>query len=117
MSERVSYRDDAGFCFANVRLRSGEPCFISLTKRQEILTGLLVKRSRSGWLGKKLFQCNDHGPLDLWLEALESRGYSTEVSGKPPFTTPELAILINAALAAEAADDLALMFEELANAI
>lgn len=46
-----SFRDNGGNCFSNVRMDNDDPVFVSVAQ-----TGVLVKRSRLGWFGPKLYQ-------------------------------------------------------------
>ena len=50
MTELHSYKDSGAGCFANIRMDNGDPCFISVAQ-----TGVLVKKSKLGWLGAKLY--------------------------------------------------------------
>lgn len=45
-----SFRDTPLQCFANIRLDSGEPVFVSVAR-----SGVMVKKSRVGFFGRKLF--------------------------------------------------------------
>ena len=46
-----SFKDSKGSCYSNVRLDNGDPIFISVAQ-----TGVLVKKSKLGFLGPKLYQ-------------------------------------------------------------
>ena len=50
MTKLHSYKDSAAGCFANVRMDNGDPCFISVAQ-----IGVLVKKSKLGFLGAKLY--------------------------------------------------------------
>jgi hypothetical protein len=53
MTKLHSYKDSLAFppgCFANIRMDNGDPCYISVAQ-----TGVLVKKSRLGWFGAKLY--------------------------------------------------------------
>lgn len=51
MAKLHSYKDSRTGCYANVRMDNGDPCFISVAQ-----TGVLVKRSRLGVFGAKLYE-------------------------------------------------------------
>jgi hypothetical protein len=46
-----SYQDSRTGCYANIRMDNGDPCFISVAQ-----SGVLVKKSRIGLLGAKLYE-------------------------------------------------------------
>jgi hypothetical protein len=46
-----SYKDDSGGCYSNIRMNNGDPCFVSVAR-----SGVLVKRSRTGLFGAKLYK-------------------------------------------------------------
>lgn len=50
MTTLHSYKDSSTGCFANIRMKNGDPCFISVAQ-----AGVLVKKSRVGWFGAKLY--------------------------------------------------------------
>ena len=50
MTKLHSYKDSAVGCYANIRMDNGDPCFIGVAQ-----TGVLVKKSKLGWLGAKLY--------------------------------------------------------------
>ena len=53
MTKLRSYKDSLAFppgCFANIRMNNGDPCFISVAQ-----TGVLVRKSRLGFFGAKLY--------------------------------------------------------------
>jgi hypothetical protein len=50
-------------CFANVRMDNGDPCWISIAN-----TGVIVKKSKLGLLGEKLYSSKEPGKTvtTLW---------------------------------------------------
>jgi hypothetical protein len=54
MGEMRNFSDTGLTCYANVKLDSGEPCFISIAQ-----SGILVKRSRLGLFGPALYKQSD----------------------------------------------------------
>lgn len=46
-----SYKDSRTGCYANVRMDNGDPCWISVAQ-----TGVVVKKSRVGLFGAKLYE-------------------------------------------------------------
>lgn len=51
MTRLDRYQDSRTGCYANIRMDNGDPCFISVAK-----SGVLVKKSRMGFLGAKLYE-------------------------------------------------------------
>jgi hypothetical protein len=51
MARLHSYADSRTGCYANIRMDNGDPCFISVAQ-----SGVLVKKSRFGFMGAKLYQ-------------------------------------------------------------
>jgi hypothetical protein len=51
MSRLHNFKDGKGSCYSNVRLENGDPIFISVAQ-----TGVLVKKSKLGFWGPKLYQ-------------------------------------------------------------
>jgi hypothetical protein len=67
MSTLYSFKDGRGGCFANVRMDNGDPMFISVAQ-----TGVLVKKSRLGWFGPKLYQSSTVNDAAETARALDS---------------------------------------------
>ena len=51
MTKLHNFKDGANGCFANVRMDNDDPCFISVAQ-----SGVLVKKSKLGILGAKLYE-------------------------------------------------------------
>lgn len=51
MTELHHYKDGPKACYANIRMDNGDPCFISVAQ-----TGILVKKSKTGMFGAKLYE-------------------------------------------------------------
>jgi hypothetical protein len=54
MGKLIRFQDDDRGCFSRVDFESGEPAFISVAQ-----SGVLVKRSKLGLLGAKLYVASD----------------------------------------------------------
>lgn len=54
MTELHSFKDGKTGCFSNIRMDDGDPCYISVAQ-----TGVLVKKSKIGMFGAKLFDNSD----------------------------------------------------------
>ena len=54
MTTLKNYKDGKAGCFANIRMDNGDPCFISVAQ-----TGVLVKKSKLGMRGPKLYESRD----------------------------------------------------------
>ncbi len=51
MTRLHSYQDSRTGCYANIRMENGDPCFVGVAQ-----TGVLVKKSRVGFFGAKLYE-------------------------------------------------------------
>tara|TARA_R110002049_G_scaffold91473_1_gene227950 strand:- start:2033 stop:2395 length:363 start_codon:yes stop_codon:yes gene_type:complete len=99
------YRDTGSMCFANVKLDSGEPCFISVAQE-----GVIIRRSVTGLFGQIVFRAKSDELLWQMIAQLKDKcGQSFEVEGHPEIITPTLAVLVNIALIAKTTDDLSEM--------
>ena len=86
----TSFMDDESGCWAKVELQSGEPIWISVVTR-----GVLVKVSKWGLMGKKIFHEN------LGVSLLKAQYLSVDFpESLTPFEmiTPELQAFTNAVL-------------------
>lgn len=110
MGKLGRYRDTERLCFANIELERGEPCFISLTKAMGLPKGLLVKRSKSGFLGKTLVKIDDPLLVDALVDRLHQSGVSSVVAEHEDITTYALAVVANAAIRATDSSHLMEMF-------
>lgn len=86
-----SFKDNKISCFANVVLASGEPCFVGVAQ-----SGVLVKRSKIGWFGAKLYNEKDVFKAAMTAKALDFiypiRLFDEDIEN------PVLAAFVNAAL-------------------
>ena len=91
MSGLHSFQDKGSGCYANVRMDNGDPVFIRTAQ-----SGVVVKKSISGWLGSKLYESQTANEAATTATAL-ARLYPRHVT--PPWITdPVLRSFINAAL-------------------
>lgn len=91
MSGLHSLRDNGSGCSANLRMDSGEPVFIRVAH-----TGVVVRRSISGLMGRKLYQSRTVRDAANTATAL-ARLFPKYVT--PPWITdPVLRSFVNAAL-------------------
>jgi hypothetical protein len=51
MTQLHSFKDTESFCFANIRMDNNDPCYIGVAQ-----TGVIVKKSKLGLLGSKLYE-------------------------------------------------------------
>ncbi len=51
MSELHSFKDGKAGCYSNIRMDNGDPCYISVAQ-----TGVIVKKSKIGMFGAKLYE-------------------------------------------------------------
>ena len=54
MTKLQNFKDGSAGCFSNIRMDNNDPCFISVAQ-----TGVIVKKSKLGIMGSKLYSCND----------------------------------------------------------
>lgn len=91
MAHLHSYRDGPSGCFANIRMDSGDPCFVSIAQ-----TGVLVKKSKLGWFGATLYNEKEVDPVAVTAMALTYL-YPNKVT-PPGITNPVLNAFVNAIL-------------------
>ena len=98
ITKLVLYRDTRNQCWARVDLASGEPIYISVAR-----SGIVVKRSRLGLLGAKLYRSNIHGAA-MTARALDAqtRSYLTPND----MTNPALRAFTQATLEARSSAEL-----------
>ncbi len=54
MTELYNFKDGMVSCYSNIRMDNGDPCFISVAQ-----AGVLVRKSKFGLFGAKLFNNSD----------------------------------------------------------
>ena len=62
MTTLKDFTDDGRACFANVRMDNDDPCWISIAS-----SGVIVKKSKIGLFGEKLYSCQQPGKLVVIL--------------------------------------------------
>ena len=91
MSGLHSFRDKGSGCSANVRMDNGDPVFICVAQ-----SGVVVKKSISGLMGRKLYESQTECEAATTAKAL-ARLFPKYLT--PPWiTNPVLRTFINAAL-------------------
>lgn len=105
MTTLHSFKDEAGLCFANVRLDNGTPCFVSVAQ-----TGVLAKKSRLGLLGKKLYRERSHEKVAMTAAALDYLFPDRKIP--ECMSNPVLCAFTNAVLHCPTADDVETMLGE-----
>ena len=91
MAQLHSYKDGPRARFANVRMENGDPCFISVAQ-----AGVLVKKSKRGLLGAKLYE--EKNVYDAATTAKALQYLYGELLIPQDMTNPVLAAFTNAAL-------------------
>lgn len=98
MSGLHSFRDKGSGCCANVRLDNGDPVFISVAQ-----SGVVVKKSISGVMGRKLYKSETVNEATITANALAQLFPDHAI---PPWiTNPVLRSFINAALHCSSASE------------
>jgi hypothetical protein len=90
MTKLHSYEDSQTGCYANIRMDNGDPCFISVAQ-----SGVLVKKSRIGFLGAKLYE---QGVYDAAMTAKALAFLLDEMLAPESITNPVLKSFTNAVL-------------------
>jgi hypothetical protein len=67
MTRLHSFKDNKGSCYANVRMDNGDPVFISVAQ-----TGVLVKKSKLGIFGPKLYESRTVYDAAMTAQALDA---------------------------------------------
>ena len=91
MSRIQSFKDSKENCYSNVRLDNGDPVFISVAQ-----TGVLVKKSKLGFFGPKLYQSLTVYDAARTAQALH--GLFPDYIGPDGMTNPTLRSFTNAIL-------------------
>jgi len=89
-----SFQDDKRGCYANVRMSNGDPCWIGVAQ-----TGVIVKKSRIGLFGAKLYDESRIFEAANDAEWLANR-YPNQLV-PDDMTSPVLAAFTNAVLQCE----------------
>lgn len=86
-----SFKDNRTYCFANIRMNNGDPCFISVAQ-----TGVIVKKSKLGLFGAKLY---DERNIYVCANTAKALAYLFNKNLTPgEITNPVLRSFANAAL-------------------
>jgi len=86
-----SFKDDGSACFANIRMDNNDPVYISVAQ-----TGVIVKKSKLGMFGPKLFTSNDVFHAAMTGKALSYLFPEDKTEGR--LQNPVLKAFVNAAL-------------------
>ena len=98
MAQLGRYSDGRLTCYANITLDNGDPIYISVAQ-----AGVVVKRSKTGLMGKKLYNGGAEQTARKCQSLHETFG-STPVD--PGVTNPALRVFVQAALNSDSATDL-----------
>ena len=88
-----SYKDNGSQCFANVRMENGDPVWISVAQ-----TGIVVKKSKIGIFGPKLFVSRDVYHAAQTAEALDEQFNDIIFPANCDMQNPVLKAFVNACL-------------------
>lgn len=88
-----SYKDTKHQCWANVRMANNDPVWISVAQ-----TGVVIKKSRLGLFGPKLFVSRDLSQLASVCMALEDELIDTALPSDCDLTHPVLSLFVKACL-------------------
>jgi hypothetical protein len=104
MATLVRFVDSGSLgCWSRVNMDSGENCYISIAR-----TGLLIKESKLGILGKIVFRVDDVDALARLAMSLSEIQY--EDLTPPDMTNPVLKVITNEILHLGALDDIPVIF-------
>jgi hypothetical protein len=96
------FTDDGRGCFANVRMDNDDPCWISVAS-----SGVIVKKSKLGLFGEKLYSCQQPGKLVVIL----MKNYQDPLT-PPEMTNPVLQPITNAVLHCSTLDEVKKILNE-----
>jgi hypothetical protein len=91
MTTLHSYKDDNTYCFGNARMDNGDPCYVSVAQK-----GVVVKKSKLGLLGAKLYSEDNVYAAAQTAQSLDSL-YPDDVTPND-ITNPVLKAFMNAIL-------------------
>ena len=95
MTTLKDFTDDGRGCFANVRMDNDDLCWISIAS-----SGVIVKKSKLGLIGEKLYSCQQPGKLVVIL----MKNYP-DILTPPEMTDPVLQQITNAVLHCSTLDE------------
>ena len=101
----IRFQDNENACYASLRLGNGEPCHISVARKS-----IIVRRSRFGLFGRKLYRELDAGRNAAVAEALDAL-YPANLLPRG-FSNPMLSAFTNSVLQCGSAEEVTCMFGE-----
>lgn len=107
MSEIHSYQDGKLTCYANIRMDNGDPVWISVAQ-----TGVVIKKSKVGLFGPKLFVSRDAYHAAKTAEVLDARFDDTVIPEGYSFSDPVLKALVKACLSCSRIEEFTLLVNE-----
>jgi len=110
MAKLVKFKDGKFVCWSRVDLDNGEPIWISVAR-----TGVMVKKSKSGLLGEKLYNANAYEAnrtsgalLTIYLDEGFVKGFKEKYDTLNSITNPLLRAFTQAAMDSESASQLSI---------
>ena len=107
MTEIHSYQDNKTTCYANIRMDNGDPVYISIAQ-----TGVVIKKSKVGLFGPKLFVSRDAYHAAKTAEVLDGQFDNNLIPDGYSFSNPVLKALVKACLSCSRIEEFTLLVNE-----
>jgi len=107
MTEIHSYQDNKLGCYANIRMDNGDPVWISVAQ-----TGVVIKKSKLGLFGPKLFVSRDAYHAAKAAEVLDGQFDDTNIPEGYSFSNPVLKAIVKACLSCSRIEEFTLLVNE-----
>jgi hypothetical protein len=105
MATLHNFKDNNTGCYSNLRMSNGDPCFVSVAQ-----TGIMVKRSKLGILGPKIYENRD---LVECADVAKALTYLYPEDRLPTgFNNPVLKAITNAGMHCETLAEVTAMLNE-----
>ena len=107
MTEMHSYQDNKFGCCANIRMNNGDPVWIGIAQ-----TGVVIKKSKVGLFGPKLFVSRDTYHAAKTAEVLDGQFDNNFIPEGYSFSNPVLKALVKACLSCSRIEEFTLLVNE-----
>jgi len=105
MTKLVDFTDNGKACYSIVQMSNGDPCWIGIAQ-----TGILVKKSRLGFLGAKLYEEKNAYKAAMTAKTLSFK-YPDDLTPNDMFN-PVLQSITNAVLHCDNVAEVAIVLNE-----
>lgn len=101
MATLKHYKDTGIQCWASLTTQNNEPIWIGVAQ-----TGVVVKKSKIGLMGAKLFSSRDVTHAATVAQSLDKELYDTQLPDGCEITNPVLGVFVKAAIASDTLQEL-----------